>query len=169
MAQSPNIPTPKEPVGTQEIGGDGKPTGNMVVNRTWWRFWNTLGVNSGSLSKPVTIAPNSVITPGTINSGSTVTLANSPPLTILGNSTNAPAPPEPQVVDPSLSFNGGTLAALAIPAGTLSGNPGPDAKPPGAILLGTDLSLFGNVLNVTPSGGGVVSMAMVKAIVYWGM
>lgn len=169
MAQSPNIPTPKEPVGTQEIGGDGKPTGNMVVNRTWWRFWNALGTNSGSLSKPVTIAQNSVITPGTINSGSTVTLANSPPLTVLGNPDNVAAQPEPIPVGPSLSLNGGTLAVASIPAGTLSGNPGPGAAPPTFIIPGDDLSLVGNRLNVTPSGGGVVSMAMVKTIVYWRM
>lgn len=169
MAQSPNIPTPKEPVGTQEIGGDGKPTGNMVVNRTWWRFWNTLGVNSGSLSKPVTIAPNSIVTPGEINSGSTVTVADSPARTVLGNSEAAAGPPTPQAVDLSLSFNNGTLAALSIPAGTLSGNPGPGTAPPTFIIPGDDLSLVGNRLNVTPSGGGVVSMAMVKTIVFWGM
>lgn len=169
MAQSPNIPTPKEPVGTQEIGGDGKPTGNMVVNRTWWRFWNALGVNSGSLAKPVTIAPNSVITPGEINSGGTVTLANSPPMTVLGNLTDVPAPPTPHPVDPSLSFTNGTLTVPSIPAGTLSGNPGASAAPPTFIIPGDDLSLVGNRLNVTPSGGGVVSMAMVKTIAYWGM
>lgn len=140
-----------------------------MPNRTWWRFWNNLGVNSGALTNPVTIAPNSIVTPGTINSGSTVTLVNSPPATILGNSSTVPAAPTPQAVDPSLFFNNGTIAVRSIPGGTLSGNPGPGAAPPGAILLGVDLSMVGNVLNVTPSGGGAVSQAVVKAIVYWGL
>ena len=159
MASPPNIPTPREPI----TGPDGTPT------RTWFRYLLSLGTNSGSLAKPVTIAPNSLITSGEINSGSTVTVADSPARTVLGNSGALAGPPTPQVVDPSLSFNNGTLAALSIPARTLSGNPGPGTGAPTFIIPGDDLSLVGNRLNVTPSGGGVVSMAMVKTIVYWGM
>lgn len=159
MAQSPNIPTPREPL----HGPDGLP------NRTWWRFWNNLGVNSGGLTEPVTIAPNSIITPGQINSGSTVTLADSPPSTVLGNSQGVAAPPVPQVVDPSLSFNNGTLAVQSIPARTLSGNPAFVTAPPGVIQIGPNLSLTGNVLDAAPTGGSFANLAMVKTIVYWGM
>lgn len=168
MAQTPQILAPREPFGSLELDGNGKPTGNVIISRSWWRYLNSNAELSGQLINPVTIAPNSVITPGTINSGSTVTLANSPPLTILGNSTNVPAPPEPQAVDPSLSFSNGTLAAASLPPGTLAGNPTAGVAPAGAISLGTDLVLNGTTLNVN-AAGALSNMALAETIATWGM
>lgn len=166
MASTPPIPTPREHIGEVEIGSDGKPTGNIVPTRSWWRFWNGVGSGSGSLEKPVTIAPNSIVTPGVINSGSTVTLMDSPPLTVLGNSSNVAAAPTPQAVDASLSFNSGTIAIRSIPAGTLSGNPGNTAAPPTFVQVGANLSLAGGVLSGVPSTD---DLALVKTIAYWQM
>lgn len=161
MAQNPKILSPREPA----LHGKSE-----TFTRTWYRFFDALGGLAGTLNTPITVAPNSIIAPGDLNSGSTVTLLDSPAGTILGNSSNVPGPPTPQVVDPSLSFENGTLAAQSLPPGTLAGNPAAVDAPASAIIPGANLQLSGNVLNVVPTGGGgVVSIGLVEAIVYWGM
>lgn len=166
MTNTPTIPTPREHIGEVEVGPDGKPTGKITATRSWWRFWNGVGSGSGTLSAGVTIAPNSIVTPGTINSGSTVTLVDSPSRTVLGNSGASAAQPTPQVVDVSLSFNNGTIAVPSIPPGTLSGNSGNVAAAPTFIQVGTNLSLAGGVLSGVPSTD---DLALVKTIATWGM
>lgn len=157
MAQNPNILSPREAL----VDNKG------VVTRSWWRFFNALGQNSGTLAQGVTIAPNSVITPGTINAGSTVTPADIPKDTLLGNSTGGDAPASPQQIGPSLELNNGKLAVASIPGGTLSGNGGIGPAPPGAIIVSTGLSLSGNMLTAVPTPGGAPNLALVEALAYW--
>lgn len=144
MAQQPNILSPREPLSSKD--------GN--VTRSWYRWFDSLSALAGKLLNPVVIAPNSIITPGDINSGSTVTLADSPAGTVLGNSQNVAAPPTPQVVDGSLTFTGGTLAAASLPPLTLSGNPTAVVATPEPVVLGDNLSFNGNTLNADVSSAG---------------
>lgn len=157
MAQPPTTLSPKEPL----TDAEGRPT------RSWWRFFNSLSGLSGSLANPVIIPPNSIFTSGEINSGSTITVANSPPHTLLGNGTNVAAQPVPVQIDASLAFPGGKLAVASLPVQTLSGNPGFAAAPPSPITLGPGLTFNGSELDViTTSGSG---LALAQTIATWGM
>lgn len=151
MAQQPNILTPREPLSDPILDSRGQPTGKSTVTRPWYRFFDSLNGLAGKLLNPVVIADNSIITPGDINSGSTVTLADSPARTLLGNSQNIPAQPTPQVVDTSLSFENGSLGAASLPPLTLSGNASTEVAKPGPIFLAPSLFFTGNTLNALGS------------------
>lgn len=169
---NPNILTPREPFGDAEKGRDGKATGKVIVTRSWWRFLDNLTNLSGKLADPVTVAPNSIITPGTINSGSTLTIQDLPAGTILGNSTGAADQPAPQTVGPSLTFQNGVLDAGTLPPGTLAGNPTTADAPATAIQIDPNsLTLINGVLAATAGGGGApdidIGLPLVQTVAYW--
>ena len=141
MANNPNILSIKEPV----VDSRG------FMTRTWYRFMDSLLNQSGSTASPLIVPQNTILNAGDFTSGGTITIAEQPPRTLLGNSGTVAAEPTAQVVDASLSFESGTLAAVSIPAGTLLGNSGTASAAAGAIALGTNLSLSGNTLNASTS------------------
>lgn len=163
---TPTIPTPREHIGDLEIGADGKPTGKITATRSWWRFWSGVGAASGTLSQPVTVAPNFLFSAGTINTGSTLTPMDIPTGTLLGNSAGADAPASPQEIGPSLELNGGTLALAKLGPGKLFGNGGTADTIPGPIIVGGGLALAGGILTVDTSAG-IANVALVEAIAYW--
>lgn len=142
MTNNPIILSPREPL----VQGN-------VVTRSWWRFFNDLQAKAGSLMSPLVVAPNPVITPGDFSTGGTITLASSPPGSILGNSSNVAEPPVPQTVS-GFSFTGGTLAPLPISPLSLSGNPTNEAAAPTSVSIGSGLVLNGNTLTATGGSGG---------------
>jgi hypothetical protein len=165
MAQTPNIITPKE------VALDSK----GAFQRTWYRFFDSLSSLSGKLAKPITVAGGSILTTGALDSGSTLSIANSPPKTLLGNSQTTEAQPTPQTVDlSSLSFQNGTLAAVSLPAQTLAGNASLGSAPAGAINVGPGLVLDSTTRTLSASGGGGggtsgAGLALIETVAFWGM
>lgn len=49
MAQTPQIPTPREHIGEVETGPDGKPTGRVVLTRSWYLFLSQNSPSGASL------------------------------------------------------------------------------------------------------------------------
>lgn len=160
MTLTPNILTPKEPL-TDQSG---------QVTRSWWRFFNILQTNSGSLSQPVTIAPNPFFTAGEVNSGSTITVTDIPAQTILGNGAGVAGPADAVPVGAGLTFLDGDLQTVPISGQTLSGNPSAAAAAPTEVFLDTVTIFMNNgTLSVNSSSPALLNIAPAEAIATWGL
>jgi hypothetical protein len=120
-----------------------------TFTREWWRWFDTIQGMSGQLENPLVINATPILASATITNGGTVSLANIPAHTLLGNSLDIAAPTDTVLVDSSLSFGDGTLAAASIGPLSLSGNPETISAPPTTITIGTNLELNGSTLNAT--------------------
>lgn len=159
MAVKSQLPQPREPI----LDGRGG------LSRTWYRFLNTLGQASGLLESPITVPPNSIFASGSLNSGSSLTVATFPPGTVLGNQNNVAAAPATVVVAGGLSLSTDGLTLSKLPANSLLGNSDPTkAAVPGTITLGPGLSFSGNVLNVSSTTTISSTFPMAVAAASWG-
>lgn len=131
---------------------------------------NALSKLSGKLANPIVVPANSVFQSGSINSGDTLTPATMANGTLLGNSSGSDAAATPQTVDGTLSLDGDALGLAKQAPGTLLGNTGSVAAQPGAIGIGTGLTVTPGtppVLSVVPGGGSTTPDLTGAQVLSW--
>ena len=162
MASSPGTtPSPQEPFVNPQTG---------AMTRTWYRVINALSKNAGKLAAPITVKPNSFFVSGDLNSGGTLEPNTIPPGTLLGNSSDLLAAASPLELDPSLSLNNGSLAVAPILPMSILGNAANDVATPGAIVVGSGLTLVPGsppVLNATTNSSAGSSLAGAQTLSWW--
>lgn len=131
MAPKPIILAPREPL--VEAGGR--------ITQTWFRAFNNLFTNSGTVATPLTVQSSVFLNEATVSSGGTISSPDLPPGTLIGNGDTVAGPATTIDIDPSLRLSGETLGIAPLAAGTLMGNPGSDPATPGPVEIGQGLSL----------------------------
>lgn len=131
-------------------------TGATVANLSGGNAGVTISGGGGGVSS---IVFNNGLSGGTITNTGTVGLSTINPTAVLANSSTLGAPPVSTQVSSSLGFISGSLSINTITASSLFGNAGTASAVPGAIAVGTGLSLsVTGTLVSTSSGGSVTSV-----------
>jgi hypothetical protein len=131
MANKPQMLSPRHPLVDS----------NGMINREWYRSFNNVVTNSGTVAEPLVVQSSVFLNDATVSAGGTISSPDLPAGTLIGNGGTTVGQATTLDIDPSLLLSNGTLAIAPLPAGTLMGNSGSAAATPGPIEVAGNLVL----------------------------